>query len=242
MATEYGNGKIVNQGLVLSLDAADRNSYPGTGTTWRDMSGLGNTGTLTNGPTFNSGNGGSLVFDGSNDHVSFASTTIGSFNNATFSYGAWFYFDGNSQDGYILGKRNDSPFNQYNMAINNDSQNGGSGTKLTAFANPDQNTGGYMRYDYQLTSVGWYHAIVTINNNVQNLYLNGSSVGNTTNTFSGTTFNITDRPLYIGAFNSNSNPVNFFRGRIAVTFLYSRPLSASEILQNYNANKSRFGL
>ena len=56
-------------GLVLALDAANTKSYPGSGTTWTDLSGRGNTGTLTNGPTYSSANGGSIVFDGTNDYV-----------------------------------------------------------------------------------------------------------------------------------------------------------------------------
>ena len=60
---------VVTNGLVLALDAADRNSYPGSGTAWTDISGRGNTGTLTNGPTYSSANGGSIVFDGTNDYV-----------------------------------------------------------------------------------------------------------------------------------------------------------------------------
>ena len=74
---------IITQGLVLALDAADRNSYPGTGTAWTDLSGNGNNGTLTNGPTYNSANGGSIVFDGSNDYVNFSynsSLNIGGLN------------------------------------------------------------------------------------------------------------------------------------------------------------------
>ena len=55
---------IVDSGLVLALDAADRNSYPGSGTTWTDLSGRGNNGTLTNGPTYSSVNGGSIVLMG----------------------------------------------------------------------------------------------------------------------------------------------------------------------------------
>lgn len=57
-------------GLVLCLDAGNTKSYPGSGTTWTDLSGRGNTGTLTNGPTYSSANGGSIVFDGTNDYVS----------------------------------------------------------------------------------------------------------------------------------------------------------------------------
>jgi len=65
----YSNGPtIVTDGLVLALDAADKNSYPGSGTTWNDLAGSNN-GTLTNGPTFDSGNGGSIVFDGVDDYV-----------------------------------------------------------------------------------------------------------------------------------------------------------------------------
>ena len=69
MSTQYANGKIVTAGLVLALDAADRNSYVSGSTVWNDVSGNGNNGTLTNGPTFNSGSGGSIVFDGVNDYV-----------------------------------------------------------------------------------------------------------------------------------------------------------------------------
>ena len=68
--------KIVTNGLVLTLDAGSKKSYSGSGTTWKDLSGNGNTGTLVNGPTFNSANGGSIVFDGSNDTVSTLNNTL----------------------------------------------------------------------------------------------------------------------------------------------------------------------
>jgi hypothetical protein len=63
------NPKIVTDGLVLCLDAANRKSYPGSGTTWIDLSGRNNNGTLTNGPTYSSNNGGGIVLDGTNDYV-----------------------------------------------------------------------------------------------------------------------------------------------------------------------------
>ena len=70
MATQFANGKIVTDGLVLCLDAADLNSYPTTGTTWFDLAGSNN-GTLTNGPTFSgTGASSSIVFDGVDDYVS----------------------------------------------------------------------------------------------------------------------------------------------------------------------------
>ena len=64
MAVNYCTQQIVKDGLVLALDAGNTKSYPGSGTSWSDLSGQGNTGTLTNGPTYSSADGGSIVFDG----------------------------------------------------------------------------------------------------------------------------------------------------------------------------------
>jgi hypothetical protein len=65
----FHSPRIVTDGLVLALDAANSLSYPGSGTTWTDLSGKGNNGTLVNGPTFDQANGGSIVFDGTDDYV-----------------------------------------------------------------------------------------------------------------------------------------------------------------------------
>ena len=70
MSLNHGGKPIVTDGLVLCLDAANPKSYPGSGTTWTDLSGNGNNGTLVNGVGYNSDNGGSLSFDGVNDYVS----------------------------------------------------------------------------------------------------------------------------------------------------------------------------
>ena len=70
----FAGPEIAESGLVLALDAGNLKSYPGSGTTWTDLSGGGNTGTLTNGPTYSSANGGSLVFDGTNDYISLSSS------------------------------------------------------------------------------------------------------------------------------------------------------------------------
>ena len=64
-------GGIITDGLVLYVDAGNTDSYPGSGTTWTDISTNSNNGTLTNGPTFDSGDGGSIVFDGTDDYVDF---------------------------------------------------------------------------------------------------------------------------------------------------------------------------
>jgi len=74
MATQFAFGQIVTNGLVLALDAADRNSYISGSTTWRDLTSNSFNGTLTNGPTFNSANGGSIVFDGVDDYAPLTGT------------------------------------------------------------------------------------------------------------------------------------------------------------------------
>jgi hypothetical protein len=81
------NPRIVTDGLVLALDAANPKSYPGSGTTWTDLSGRGNTGTLTNGPTYSSANGGSIVFDGVDDRVD--TINVSSLTNMTIEM--WIY-------------------------------------------------------------------------------------------------------------------------------------------------------
>jgi hypothetical protein len=101
MAVEYSTGKIVTNGLVLSLDAADRNSYPGTGTSWFDMSGNGNTGTLTNGPTYSTNNGGIFGFV-SDDFVTIPENSA--LNTQTPSVEVWVKTNSTNQSGFWFEK------------------------------------------------------------------------------------------------------------------------------------------
>jgi hypothetical protein len=82
---------IVTDGMVLNLDAANRKSFVSGSTSWYDLSGGGNNGTLTNGPAYNSANGGSIVFDGIDDICSVVDTPF-RFGN-TFTISVWFYWD-----------------------------------------------------------------------------------------------------------------------------------------------------
>lgn len=77
---------IIRNGLILAIDAADRNSYSGTGTNWYDLSTNNSNGTLINGPTFSAVNGGSIVFDGINDYVGITSLTHPSTNSFSISF------------------------------------------------------------------------------------------------------------------------------------------------------------
>ena len=89
--------RIVTDGLVLCLDAANARSYPGTGTTWTDRSASGYSGTLTNGPTFSTDGGGCFVFDGSNDESN-TTTYLPAYGSNPRSICVWFYYTGNAKN------------------------------------------------------------------------------------------------------------------------------------------------
>ena len=232
---------IVQNGLVLDLDAADRNSYPGSGTTWFDLSGNSNTGTLTNGPTFNTGSSGNIVFDGTNDYVSLTTPSIPATSNWTYSTffnlnvlatGSVLYgqYISNTNNGRILIRVSDSVANssQFSLFL------GSGATYSTAFLYTTVNAS--INIPYNLTIVR--------ENQTFSMYVNGTY--NTGSTFAFTASILQTTPIIGGRTNNSSAPTpvdaDFLNGRIYITQIYNRALSAAEIQQNYNALKSRFRL
>ena len=100
MSVSY-NSSIVTNGLVLCLDAGNPRSYPGSGTAWYDVSGNNKTGTLVNGPSYNSSNGGSFVFDGVDDYVNVNNFNV-SHGTSNFTYSCWAYLSGKPSLGTIF--------------------------------------------------------------------------------------------------------------------------------------------
>ena len=212
MAVQYAFSKIVTDGLILALDAADKNSYPGSGTTWTDLSGNGNNGTLTNGPTFSSANGGSIVFDGVDDSVTVSSIT---WTPPAFTVN-WFTF-GNTR----------TNFNQVIGAgwgaflFHTDAQGSAYvGTDVTTRLTPSN----IPNDTYQLNV--YQNFTFTYGNGVGSLFKNGIFVASKS----------MNAPTAWPQFYISIN------GRMASTQIYNRALSPQEILQNYNAQKSRFNL
>jgi hypothetical protein len=222
----FGNGpKIVNDGLVLNLDAADRNSYSGSGTTWNDMSGNGNNGTLTNGPTFSSANGGSIVFDGGDDRVDISHNTLYNFTTG-LTISCW-YKTTVGLDSYITTKFNDS----FYLCI------GPSGTdvnKMSLFLNGT--TGGWLQSTANANTGNWTHVSATWMGGISYIYLNG--VLDISGSRPGTLQIGTSTVNLAYRFDGNK----YLNGSISNFQMYNRALSAQEINQNYNAQKSRFGL
>ena len=222
------NSRVVVEGLVLALDAGNSKSYPGSGTTWTDLSGRGNTGTLTNGPTYSSANGGSLVFDGSNDYVSTsASSSLGKSINYTTS--AWVKY---SDVGYtswmmICDSIDYGVGGGYMMWISSDSP--ATGKLLASY------DGSWQYGTVRIPPNTWTHITISKNNNQLSFYINGLfDVTRTYNFNSSTSSTAVD----IGYSSRNVGyPVN---GNISQVSIYNRALSATEIQQNYNALKSRY--
>jgi len=213
----YGN--IVKDGLVLCLDAAKRDSYPGVGTAWNDISGFQNNGVLTNGPTFNPDKGGSIVFDGVNDYVSF-STITNNIYTIDFWYkmggndGTYGYFASSGANGFAIsegGTANGLSFGKfyyYNGSIN-------------------------ILSDIPSTS-NWNHICVIINTTSNNLQIFGNSVQLNNFTISNMSTSVSNIGRYVPNFS------NMLNGNLASYKIYNRALSATEILQNYNATKGRY--
>ena len=215
---------IVTNGLVLNIDPSNSSSYSGVGNTIYDLSGFGNTGTLTNGPTFSALNGGSIVLDGTNDYVSFSNAYASSFgitSNATISVWAKIIDENYYQP--FIGFYNPSAGNRSDFGIDIHADDtlriwksdSASGTANTIFFN------------------NWDHYVLTSDASSLKVYRNTILLQNAS--IAGTITN--NRMFIIGSNWDGTGRINFSQVQI-----YNRALSATEIMQNYNATKGRFGL
>lgn len=237
----FGNGpRIVTNGLVLSLDAGDSNSYPGSGTTWRDLSGNNNSGSLINGPTFNSANAGSIIFDGVDDYFQTSTSPI-TINSSSFTIECFIRFSNFNNgnffpiiDGGNYGGSDPAFGRQVGYTLSKNNAN-----RLYLAAD-----GGYVEISTSITNNQWYHIIGTAtygNPYSLSLFVNGTSIpsssGASTNTL---TINQTSSRAARGYITTGLTTYGPFT--LSTTRFYNRALSAAEVQQNYNAQKSRFGL
>lgn len=216
----HHNPRIVTSGLVLALDAGDTNSYPGSGTTWKDLSGNSNNGTLTNGVTLSSATQGSFIFGGTNQYIEL--------DNALALTGAFtitcFFVRDTTGERSFLGKTS-----------------GGSGTKIIFLSNNniffrmvDGESAVNFDIGYTNDLHGQWNYLTAIrdSSNVIKASMNGGPL--ITNAARTGTFS----PNAIG----RNGDGQYWDGKIADMKVYNRELTASEIEQNYEAQKTRFGL
>ena len=236
----FGRG-IVRDGLVLDLDAGITASYPGSGTTWTDLSASGNNGTLINGLTYSSANGGSIVFDGSNDTVRIPISA--SLQSANFTFDIWVRSNVTSGDQMFFSSHYESfgTPSGIRSGISNEQA-----TRLyyfvTYFNGSYEYTGGGLPDPSSNTNV-WINVVGTWDGTNRKRYFNSTFQG-LQNVAGEIHSQLND--FYLGnnadtiANNNYTNSV--LNGSIAAFKFYNRALSAAEITQNYNALKHRFGL
>lgn len=251
-------GGIVKDGLILDLDAGKVDSYPRTGTLWRDLSGNGYNGTLTNfeGQFWDSSNGGNILFDGTDSYVNLSDIPF-RITNYNFSIELVFYFNGVNDSRPLVSKRNPNPpFNSYGIFIGSGNVYvGGSGNKLGCFVrddnNPNNNSTNDRALTYTMSQAGIYHVILTNDISTIKFWVNGvSSSEAASGSFGGGSVPTATSSLFSGNFNvtgynfrvGNNYTTNYFNNKIYLTRFYNRTLSNSEILQNYNALKGRYNL
>ena len=214
---------VVTSGLIMYLDAGLNASYPGSGTTWTDLSSNSNNGTLVNSPTYSSANGGSILFDGINNNVTTPlNTALGNFTVC-----CWF-------------KPTDSTNPAYARLIDKNYLNG---FWLGKDASTSNSWGGGVREGsipfgifISLTDGQWNFLTSIRSSTTHTLYGNG--ITNTaSNTVPSTALDTTSLLIaqYIGGGGYN------FKGNVAVVQVYNRALTSAEVLQNYNATKARYG-
>ena len=215
---------IVTSGLQLYLDAGNTSSYPGTGTAWTDLSVNSRNGTLTNGPTYSATNGGSIVFDGSNDYVQCS----GSLTVTAATFVTWIRRNGNQgQFDGILFSRGTSVTGM-DLQVSN---------QIAYTWNNAVNT-----YSWQsgliVPDATWCMIAVSVTSTAATAYLcQASGITTATNTVSHTSSVINDIKIAW-----DDAAARYFNGRIAIAQLYNIALSAEQISTNFQADRARFGV
>lgn len=219
--------EIVTDSLIMHLDAAQLRSYPGSGTTWTDLTGNGKNGTLTNSPTFNSANGGSIVFSGTSNYVAIAgSQTISDCSVCVWgktggiaNYAGIVFNRGSGNNVGGLSAYTGSAKVQYGWNDNNSGDAAGGSLAVTL------NT--WQMWSFTHTNTG---------SNNRTIYVNTTGSSITTSNLTSMTWSA----LRIGSDSFDS--ARTFAGNIAVVLWYTKRLSSTEIAQNFNALRSRFGV
>lgn len=239
----YANGpRIVTDGLVCCLDAANRKSYAGTGTTWYDLSGRNNDAVAINMPDYRTDYNGVLDFNGTNDGLRITSSDWAQ-SNTSLSVFAWIYKQGEAEVN-----------NQYSAIVNNSNDSTNTygfsffvrpalsyGSVLSGWTTAINNgAGSVFDTNYVIQNNTWYLVGMTVasgSTSTIKYYSNGSLISS--HPVSGQRFNNVNKTS-IGQY-AERNQYEF-NGYIPQVQIYNRVLSANEVQQNYNALKGRFGL
>ena len=215
---------VVTTGLQLYLDAGNASSYPGSGTAWTDLSGNNRDGTLTNGPTYSGTNGGSIVFDGSNDYVQ----CTGSLTVTAATFVTWIKRNGSqgTYDGIL-----------FSRGTNTTGMNFYTSNQLGYHWNDSSSTYNWSS-GLTIPDATWCMIAISVTSTSATAYL--CQTGGTTtatNTVNHSSSVLNDIKLAV-----DDAAARYFNGNIAIAQLYNIALSAGEISQNFAADRTRFGV
>lgn len=225
MGSHY-NPRVVTDGLVLHLDAANIRSYPRSGTTWTDLSGRGNNGTLVNGPTYNANNSGSIVFDGTNDYIEI----VGNSSNTPTSMTLFcFVYPKNVRPEEIVVTQNSGDGYRLMTRVYEDD----TGT-LWGFR-PNINDSEYKGTTV-LSNNTWYCLAVTYTTSNLILYLNGNVELNQATPASLDHGGNIELGVGVGG------ALRHLQANLPIFMMYDRALTTTEVRQNFNAIRGRFGI
>ena len=229
-----GPGNIVTNGLVLYLDAANYLSYTSGSTTWRDLTSSNLSGSLINGPTYTSANAGAIVFDGVDDYVNISSSNninLFSQNEVTLEI---FIKCTPTNSGRLISSELSDYTTPYLLYFNTD--------KPTFFLSTNSpNSYIDLKSTITINNSSYYHIVATYNNSLAIIYING--IFNIQGAYSKPIYNPgINGYVYLMASKFSVTNQWLQAGNLPVTRIYNRALTATEVLQNYNAQKTRFGL
>jgi hypothetical protein len=215
---------IPQQNLILHLDAGNINSYPGTGTSWYEISGSGSTATLTGGPTFTSSYGGGFVFSGTDQYATVPTASRFDLGTGSATIIAWFKL---TAAGYkcIASKRNSTGFQLYSNGNLYADGAGTAGKSSSQIVNNGMIFCGAVVYDRAAS--------------LMRLYLNGVEDGNVA--LASTT--LTDvAGVNIGRATLGGGSTDYFNGTIYQVQIYNKALSPKEMRENFELLRSRYGV
>jgi len=231
------NPKTVTDGLVLCLDAANQKSYPGTGTVWTDLSGLGNNGDLRNGATYDSADNGSIVFDGTNDYCKVLNSSSLEIAGNNITLEAVYKSDvlASAQHGAgLISKGSGQNDGQYELLL---------------AVSESKNVGFFrcagMGYYYPSAipmDIGTTYSVTgVLSNGYMRVYINGVQDGSGVQL--PNSMGNHGAPLALGSRqNSAGGGTSTHEGDIYSAKVYNRALSAAEVQQNFNALRGRYGI
>ena len=236
VVVRYPGPQQATGGAITSVNGYTIHTFTVTGTftpapNWTDVSGNGNTGTLTNGPNYNSVNMGSIVFDGVDDYVTTGSIDFAALAFVSgFTINLWVY-PSSAGRAALFASASGSSGTQWQTYVWSDTSTFGTAQRYGAGSQNDFSTPANYPINY------WYNVTVTSNNTTSYIYVNGQQI-----TSAGTGIIVNQpasREVWLGGFKNYSIP---FLGKMSDTSVYNRALSAAEVAQNFNALRGRYGI